>query len=39
MDQIERILNLIKDDDLERLGKLNEVEKCNTWWARLYLKI
>lgn len=30
MDQIEGILNLIKDEDLERLGKLSEVDKCNT---------
>ncbi len=30
MDQIERVLNLIKDEDLERLGKLSEVDKCNT---------
>ncbi len=30
MDQIEGILKLIKDDDLERLGKLNEVDKRNT---------
>lgn len=30
MDQIERVLNLIKDKDLERLGKLSEVDKCNT---------
>lgn len=28
--QIERILNLIKDEDLERLGKSTEVDKCNT---------
>ncbi|RDD34877.1 hypothetical protein Wcon_01000 [Wolbachia endosymbiont of Cylisticus convexus] len=26
MDQIEGILKLIKDEDLERLGKLNEVD-------------
>ncbi|MFP3022093.1 MAG: hypothetical protein ACEY3K_03860, partial [Wolbachia sp.] len=30
MDQIEGILNLIKDKDLERLGKLSEIDKCNT---------
>ncbi|HJD67415.1 MAG TPA: IS4 family transposase [Rickettsia endosymbiont of Bembidion lapponicum] len=30
MDQIEGILNLIKDEDLEKLGKLNEVDKYNT---------
>ena len=30
MDQIEEVLNLIKDEDLERLGKLSEVDKCNT---------
>lgn len=30
MDQIEGILNLIKDEDLEELGKLNEVDKYNT---------
>lgn len=30
MDQIEEILNLIKDEDLEKLGKLNEVDKYNT---------
>lgn len=30
MDQIEEILNLVKDEDLEKLGKLNEVDKYNT---------
>ncbi len=30
MDQIEGILNLIKGEDLEKLGKLNEVDKYNT---------
>lgn len=30
MDQIEGVLNLIKDEDLERLGKLNEVDRYNT---------
>lgn len=30
MDQIEEVLNLIKDEDLERLGKSTEVDKCNT---------
>lgn len=30
MDQIEEILNLIKDEDLEKLGKLNEVDRYNT---------
>ncbi|WP_353282610.1 hypothetical protein [Wolbachia endosymbiont (group A) of Pogonocherus hispidulus] len=30
MDQIEGILSLIKDKDLERLGKLSEIDKCNT---------
>lgn len=30
MDRIEEVINLIKDEDLERLGKLSEVDKCNT---------
>lgn len=30
MDQIEGILNLIKDEDLEKLGKLNEIDIYNT---------
>jgi hypothetical protein len=30
MDQIEGILNLIKDEDLEKLGKLNEIDRYNT---------
>lgn len=30
MDQIEEILNLVKDEDLEKLGKLNEVDRYNT---------
>ena len=30
MDRIEEVLNLIKDEDLERLGKISEVDRCNT---------